>query len=107
VEEIAREIAEHRRDREEKGHYRYPCAGSVFKNNRDFGKPTGKIIDELGLRGFAIGGAQVAPYHGNIIINTGNASAADIRALTEEVQKRVFRALGFNLECEILFAGDW
>jgi UDP-N-acetylmuramate dehydrogenase len=107
LEEIAGEMAGHRRDREEKGHYRYPCAGSAFKNNHNFGKPTGKIIDELGLRGFSIGGAQVAPYHGNIIINTGNASAADIRALTEEVQKRVYSALGFNLECEILFAGDW
>jgi UDP-N-acetylmuramate dehydrogenase len=106
-EEINGEMAHYRRDREEKGHYRYPCAGSVFKNNREFGKPTGKIIDELGLRGLAIGGAQVAPFHGNIIINTGNASAADIRALTEELQKRVQSALGFKLESEILFVGEW
>jgi UDP-N-acetylmuramate dehydrogenase len=105
--EIRREMAEHRRDREAKGHYRYPSAGSAFKNNRSFGKPTGQIIDELGLRGLCLGGAQVAPWHGNIIINTGNARASDIRALTEAVAARVKAALGFTLEPEILFVGDW
>jgi UDP-N-acetylmuramate dehydrogenase len=105
--EIRREMEGHRRDREEKGHYRYPSAGSAFKNNREFGKPTGKIIDELGLRGFSAGGAQVAPFHGNIIINTGNASSADIRSLIDEVAARVRAATGFMPEPEILFAGDW
>jgi UDP-N-acetylmuramate dehydrogenase len=106
-EEIYREMADHRRDRKEKGHYRFPSAGSAFKNNRAFGKPTGKIIDELGLRGFAVGGAAVAPFHGNIIINTGTATAADIRALTEELILRVEAALNITLEPEILFTGDW
>ena len=96
-----------RRDRTAKGHYRYPSAGSVFKNNRDFGKPAGQIIDELGLRGLCRGGAQVAPYHGNIVVNTGGASASDIRALVDEVAARVKAAAGFALECEILFVGDW
>jgi UDP-N-acetylmuramate dehydrogenase len=105
--EIRGEMAEHRRDREAKGHYRYPSAGSAFKNNRAFGKPTGKIIDDLGLRGLTIGGAQVAPWHGNIIINTGAASASDIRALVAEVSTRVHSAAGLSLEPEILFVGDW
>ncbi|MDR2159702.1 MAG: UDP-N-acetylmuramate dehydrogenase [Treponema sp.] len=105
--EIRREMAAHVRDRKRKGHYRFPSAGSAFKNNRDFGKPAGQIIDELGLRGFAIGGAQVAPFHGNIIINTGGARAADIRALTEEVAGRVRAATGLVLEPEILFVGEW
>jgi UDP-N-acetylmuramate dehydrogenase len=105
--EIRREMEERRRDREEKGHYRYPSAGSVFKNNREFGKPTGKIIDELGLRGLASGGSQVAPFHGNIIINKGNATSSDIRSLIDEVAARVRAATGFILEPEILFAGDW
>jgi UDP-N-acetylmuramate dehydrogenase len=105
--EIRGEMEEHRRDREAKGHYRYPSAGSVFKNNRAFGKPTGKLIDELGLRGLAVGGARVAPWHGNIIINTGSASAAEIRALTEAVAARVKAAAGFTLEPEILFVGEW
>jgi UDP-N-acetylmuramate dehydrogenase len=98
---------EHRRDREEKGQYRFPSAGSVFKNNREFGKPTGKIIDELGLRGLHRGDAAVAEWHGNFIINRGNARAADIRALTEELIKRTRAALGIELEPEVLFVGEW
>jgi UDP-N-acetylmuramate dehydrogenase len=105
--DIRREMAAHRRDREEKGHYRFPSAGSAFKNNRAFGKPTGQIIDELGLRGFALGGAEVAPWHGNIIINRGNAKAADIRALVETLICKVQEARGVSLEPEILFVGDW
>jgi UDP-N-acetylmuramate dehydrogenase len=101
--EIRAEMAKNRSDREKKGHYRYPSAGSAFKNNREFGKPTGKIIDELGLRGFSVGGAQVAPWHGNIIINTGGAKAAEIRILTEKIQQIVREKTGFSLECEILF----
>jgi UDP-N-acetylmuramate dehydrogenase len=104
---IRREMAAHRRDREEKGHYRYPSAGSDFKNNREFGKPAGKIIDELGLRGYSVGGAQVAPWHGNIIINTGNATAADIRELTKRVAEKVKDALGYEFEPEIIFPGNW
>jgi UDP-N-acetylmuramate dehydrogenase len=96
-----------RSDRKEKGHYRLPSAGSAFKNDYAFGKPTGKIVDELGLRGLRIGGALVAPWHGNIIVNSGDATAADIRALAEEVTFRVERAVGLRLEPEILFVGDW
>jgi UDP-N-acetylmuramate dehydrogenase len=101
--QIRERMGANRRDREEKGHYRFPSAGSVFKNNPEFGKPAGKIIDELGLRGLQKGGAQVAPWHGNFIINTGGATAKDIRALTEEVAARVKNATGFTLEPEILF----
>jgi UDP-N-acetylmuramate dehydrogenase len=104
---IREEMESRRRDREAKGHYRFPSAGSAFKNSREFGKPAGKIIDELGLRGFAIGGARIAPWHGNIIINTGGATAEDIRALVRETAARVEAALGFTLEPEILFAGEW
>jgi UDP-N-acetylmuramate dehydrogenase len=104
---IRGKMEEHRRDREAKGHYRFPSAGSVFKNNRVFGKPAGRIIDELGLKGLSRGGAAVAPWHGNIIINTGNATAADLRALIEEVAARVRAALGIELEPEILFIGEY
>jgi len=107
TEEILARMDANRRDREEKGHYRFPSAGSVFKNNPAFGKPTGKIIDELGLRGLQIGGARIADWHGNFIINTGGASSRDIRALTEEAAARVKQATGFILEPEILFVGEW
>ncbi|MDR0410920.1 MAG: UDP-N-acetylmuramate dehydrogenase [Treponema sp.] len=100
---IHEEMDAHRKDRETKGHYRFPSAGSVFKNNRAFGKPVGKIIDELGLRGLSYGGAMVAPFHGNIIVNTGNATATDIRFLTDEVREIVREKTGFVLEPEIIF----
>jgi UDP-N-acetylmuramate dehydrogenase len=103
---IRGEMEEHLRDRELKGHYRYPSAGSVFKNNRALGKPAGQIIDELGLRGLRIGGAQVAPWHGNIIINLGGAKAADIRSLADRIAARVKAERGIDLEREILFVGD-
>ncbi|GHU06877.1 UDP-N-acetylenolpyruvoylglucosamine reductase [Spirochaetia bacterium] len=105
--EIRRKMEEHRQDREAKGHYRYPCAGSAFKNNRGFGKPAGKIIDELGLRGLRSGGAMVAPYHGNIIINTGGAAAGDIKTLMDIIAEKARLVLGIELESEIIFAGDW
>ncbi|MDR2404303.1 MAG: UDP-N-acetylmuramate dehydrogenase [Spirochaetaceae bacterium] len=104
---IRRDIEERRRDRKAKGHYRFPSAGSVFKNDRTFGKPTGQIIDELGLRGLGLGDAMVAPWHGNIIINRGNARSADVRSLIEEVACRVKAARGFDLEPELRFVGDW
>ncbi|MBO7174855.1 MAG: UDP-N-acetylmuramate dehydrogenase [Spirochaetaceae bacterium] len=90
-------------DRQQKGHFSYPSAGSVFKNNRDFGKPSGKIVDEAGLRGLELGGAQVAPWHGNFIINRGNASAGDIQQLVQVVQEKVLDKTGFFLEPEIIF----
>ncbi|MDR0567590.1 MAG: UDP-N-acetylmuramate dehydrogenase [Spirochaetaceae bacterium] len=105
--ETRRKMEAYRRDREAKGHYRFPSAGSAFKNNRDFGKPTGRIIDELGLKGLVRGGAMVAPWHGNLIVNVGTASAADIRALVEEVAAKVKHRLGIDLEPEILFIGDF
>lgn len=104
---IGAEMAKYVRDREDKGHFRFPSAGSMFKNNHAFGKPSGKLIDEAGLRGFRIGDAQVAPWHGNIVINAGNARAEDLRALVTEVQTRVEAATGFLLEPEVIFAGEW
>jgi len=100
---IRAEMDGYRRDREGKGHYRFPSAGSVFKNDRAFGRPTGQIVDELGLRGLRVGGAQVAPWHGNIIVNAGGATAADVRALTLELAAKVRSATGLELEPEIIF----
>jgi len=106
-ERIFDEIKKYKQDRRDKGHYLFPCAGSAFKNNRNFGKPTGQIIDELGLKGFSSGGAQIALFHGNIVINTGNASASDIRTLMDETAEKVKKETGFILEPEIMFIGDW
>jgi UDP-N-acetylmuramate dehydrogenase len=104
---IDAEMKDHAADRERKGHFLHPCAGSVFKNDRRLGAPTGKIIDSLGLKGRRAGGAQVAPFHGNIIINTGGATAADVLFLIELVESEVERHLGLRLEREVLLVGDW
>jgi UDP-N-acetylmuramate dehydrogenase len=106
-EEIRKLMEENKADRERKGHFRYPCAGSVFKNNRAFGAPSGRLIDALGLKGVRIGQAMIAPFHGNIIINLGGARASDILALIELAEKRVSEAYGFSLEREVLLVGDW
>lgn len=90
-------------ERVSKGHFKYPSAGSVFKNNHVFGKPSGKIIDEAGLKGFTIGGAQIAPFHGNFIININHAKASDIKQLVTYTQKVINEKYGFNLETEIIF----
>ena len=90
-------------ERVSKGHFKYPSAGSVFKNNHTFGKPSGKIIDEAGLKGYTIGGAQIAPFHGNFIININHAKADDIKQLVTHIQKVVNEKYGFNLETEIIF----
>ena len=81
-------------DRRNKGHFRFPSAGSVFKNNREFGKPSGQIIQDAGLRGLSEGGAQVAPWHGNIIVNTGNATSSEIKKLSDTVASEVKNKFG-------------
>ncbi|MGP1454224.1 MAG: UDP-N-acetylmuramate dehydrogenase [Treponema sp.] len=89
-------------DRTNKGHFKLPSAGSVFKNNHLFGKPSGQLIDEAGLRGLQIGGAQVAPWHGNLIVNTGSATAKEVHTLIETIQQRVKDQTGFLLEPEVV-----
>jgi UDP-N-acetylmuramate dehydrogenase len=105
--EMQERMRSYRADRERKGHFRHPCAGSIFKNNRAFGAPSGRLIDSLGLKGTRLGGAQVAPYHGNIFINAGGARASDMRALIERVEAEVRNRLGFQLQREVILVGDW
>lgn len=93
-------------DRIQKGHFRKPSAGSTFKNNRDFGAPTGVIIEQCGLKGISLGGASVSDWHANILINRGGTSR-DFRSLIERIQEEVQRQTGFHLEPEVLCIGDW
>lgn len=79
----------------------YPSAGSVFK--RPIGHFAGKLIQDCGLKGYSVGGAQVSQKHAGFIINTGGATAADIRTLTAYVQKTVLEKTGVELEREIQF----
>ncbi len=91
-------------------------AGSTFRNPAGFsstGQPDDdhslkawKVIDEAGLRGARIGGAQISPQHANFMINTGDASAKDLEDLGEMVRKKVFQSSGIQLEWEIMRVGD-
>jgi UDP-N-acetylmuramate dehydrogenase len=79
--------------------------GSIFKNPP--GDYAGRLIEAAGLKGYAIGGAQVSPVHANFFINTGAASAGDYHALIRHVQEAVERASGVHLEPEIELLGEW
>jgi UDP-N-acetylmuramate dehydrogenase len=81
-----------------------PCCGSVFKNP---GGPrtAGALIDEAGLKGFTIGGAQVSALHANYIVNTGTATASDVLKLIEHVRKTVAKKMGVELELEVKVVG--
>ena len=85
--------------RRQKQPLEYPSAGSTFK--RPEGYFAGKLISDAGLKGFSIGGAQVSEKHAGFVINTGNASAADVVALTDEVKSRVQKQFGVTLELEV------
>ncbi|MDC7233134.1 MAG: UDP-N-acetylmuramate dehydrogenase [Spirochaetales bacterium] len=106
-EDLWTRMLEIRRDRDEKGHFRAPCGGSTFKNNRAFGAPSGKLIEEAGLKGTRIGGAAVSEWHGNILINENDATAGEISDLIKLVQDKVYRQTGFLLEPEVLKVGEW
>lgn len=101
--QIAKDCRKYTIQRLEKGHFKYPSAGSVFKNNHAFGAPSGKLIDECGLKGTQIGGAQIAPFHGNFIINVNQAKAKDVKELVKLSQDKVKKQFGFVLEPEIIF----
>lgn len=80
-------------------------AGSVFRN--PVGESAGHIIDELGLKDRRVGGAVVSPKHANFIVNSGDATAADVRALAELVRRTVRDERGLELAYEVEFVGDW
>ncbi len=77
----------------------YPSAGSTFK--RPAGGFAAQMIDEAGLKGFTVGGAQVSEKHAGFVINRGGATSADVRALMEQVQTEVERRTGIRLEPEV------
>lgn len=83
----------------------YPSAGSTFK--RPEGYFAGKLIMDAGLRGAAIGGAQVSEKHCGFVINKGNATAQDVMRLISHVQKEVYRQFGVMLETEVKLLGEF
>lgn len=82
----------------------FPSAGSFFK--RPEGHFAGKLIQDSGMKGVSVGGAQVSELHSGFIINKGNATATDIIQLMELVQKKVYEKFGVSLEPEVRIIGD-
>ncbi|WP_408069901.1 UDP-N-acetylmuramate dehydrogenase [Butyrivibrio sp. JL13D10] len=83
----------------------YPSAGSTFK--RPEGYFAGKLIEDAGLRGYSVGGAQVSEKHCGFVINKGGASADDIFRLINDVKKKVIETSGVELSPEVILLGDF
>jgi len=82
-----------------------PSCGCIFKNDYRNNIQAGRLIESLGLKGLAVGGAQVAPFHANFIVNTGNATARDVLELIEQLENIVFEKTGIKLEREVQILG--
>ena len=105
MDEIKASMAELSAKRAEKQPIDKPSAGSTFK--RPEGYFAGTLIQDAGLKGLSIGGAEVSQKHAGFVINKGGATAADVRALIEEVQNRVMIKFGVHLEPEVKFVGEF
>lgn len=81
-----------------------PSAGSMFK--RPLGYFAGTLIEQTGLKGYTVGGAQVSEKHAGFVVNVGGATAADVLQLIKDVQNKVFSAHGVQLEPEVLVLGE-
>lgn len=103
--EIAAQVAEHQAQRRATQPLADQNAGSVFRNPP--GDHAGRLIDELGLKGFRIGSAQVSTLHANFIVVDRGGRAADVRAVGDHVRATVAERTGVQLQYEIEFVGEW
>ena len=98
-EKIERKMNDFLNQRKEKQPIEYPSAGSTFKRGEKF--ITAKLIDECGLKGYQIGGAQISEKHAGFIINKNNATSKDILDLIQYTKKKVFEKFGVQIEEEV------
>ncbi|HAE80381.1 MAG TPA: UDP-N-acetylenolpyruvoylglucosamine reductase, partial [Lachnoclostridium sp.] len=98
-EEIRAKMDDLAKQRRDKQPLEYPSAGSTFK--RPVGHFAGKLIQDAGLRGYTVGGAQVSEKHCGFVINRGGATASDVLRLMEDVQRLVEKTSGVLLEPEV------
>ena len=101
--EIKEKMDEYAKFRKEKQPLEYPSAGSVFKRGEDF--ITSKLIDEAGLKGLSVGGAEVSTKHAGFIINKKNATAKDVLELVNKVKEEVYKKFNKKIELEIEVIG--
>ena len=101
IKEIKEKMNEYAKYRKEKQPIEYPSAGSTFKRGEDF--ITAKLIDEAGLKGYLVGGAQISEKHAGFIINTGNATSQDVLDLVKYTKEKVYEKFKKNIELEIKY----
>lgn len=82
-----------------------PSCGSTFRN--PVGDKAGRLIEQAGLKGYAVGGAQVSSKHANFIVTEPGAKASDVHGVIESVRAQVKAKFGVNLETEVVYLGDW
>ena len=99
TEDIEQKMIKYLKQRREKQPLEYPSAGSTFKRGNGF--ITSKLIDECGLKGYSIGGAQISEKHAGFIINKGDATSKDILDLIEYTKKKVYEKFEVIIEEEI------
>ena len=102
--EIKEKMDEYMQFRKEKQPIEYPNAGSTFKRGEDF--VTAKLIDEAGLKGYKIGGAQVSEKHAGFIVNVDNATAKDVIELTDYIKEKIKEKFGKKINLEIQIIGE-
>lgn len=103
-EEIKAQMADYTKRRNDKQPVSMPSAGSTFK--RPEGYFAGKLIQDAGLMGYSVGGAQVSEKHAGFVVNTGGATARDVLDLIEHIQKTVLEKFGVRLEAEVRLIGE-
>ena len=103
-EEIISKVEELNKMRSDKQPLEYPSCGSVFK--RPEGYFAGKLIQDAGLQGLTVGGAQVSKKHAGFMVNIDSATCEDYKNLIKEVQKKVLEDSGVELECEVKILGE-
>ena len=101
---IAAKMADFSQRRISKQPLELPSAGSMFK--RPVGYFAGTLIEQTGLKGYTVGGAQVSTKHAGFVVNVGGATAKDVLQLISDVQSKVFAAHGVRLEPEVLVLGE-
>lgn len=104
AESIAAKMADFSQRRISKQPLELPSAGSMFK--RPVGYFAGTLIEQTGLKGYTVGGAQVSQKHAGFVVNVGGATAKDVLQLISDVQSKVFAAHGVRLEPEVLVLGE-
>lgn len=102
--EIKGKMDEYMQFRKEKQPIEYPNAGSTFKRGEDF--VTAKLIDEAGLKGYKVGGAQVSEKHAGFIVNVDNATAKDVIELADYIKEKIEEKFGKKINLEIQIIGE-